>query len=72
MGVLHQYQHYYSEIVLISVIDGGNWSIAGKSPTQRERFIMFGKQIHSLSGDTQRLYTVKVLIFAASNFRGFS
>ena len=39
---------------------------------QRERFIMLGKQIHSLSGDTQRLYTVKVLIFAASNFRGFS
>ena len=33
---------------------------------QRECFIMFGKQINtsSLSGDTQRLYTVKVLIFA--------
>jgi len=31
MGVLHQYQHYYSEIVPISFIDGGNWSIAGKT-----------------------------------------
>jgi len=54
-GVLCHFQHYFSYIVMISFIGGGNWSTRRKPPICRRSLQMLyrlsGIQTHNVSGD---------------------